>query len=77
MTSERPRYLAFMLRLWRVEPNGRPTWVASLENPHTGEHRRFASAEALLDFLRTELSRTEPRVDETQALSLGKPGVGE
>ena len=50
MTTERQRYLAFMLRLWQT---GEDTmaWRASLENAHTGAHQGFASLDALFVFL--------------------------
>ena len=45
------RYRAYMLRLWQVDDEEGPTWRASLESPHTGERRGFASLEALVAFL--------------------------
>jgi hypothetical protein len=50
-------YLSFLLRLWRVKQNDENGWRASLENPHTGEVRGFASLEALWNFLREETQR--------------------
>lgn len=51
----RPRkYLAFLLRLWQVEENGRRVWRASLEDPHTGERRGFASLNLLTHYLREQ-----------------------
>ena len=51
-TSDDPsRYLAYMLRLWRVETEDGPAWRASLESPHTGERAGFASLGALFAFL--------------------------
>ncbi len=61
MKPERPDYLAYLLRLWRVNDNGesqQAVWRASVENPHTGERRGFASLDALLSFLRTETGLT-------------------
>jgi hypothetical protein len=54
MTTQEPRYLAFMLRLWQVRDNGEMVWRASLEDPHTGERRGFASLEMLVAFLREQ-----------------------
>jgi len=54
MTTQPERYLAFMLRLWQVDGEGRPTWRASLESPRTGERHGFASLEALYEFLREQ-----------------------
>jgi hypothetical protein len=41
-----------MLRLWQVK--GESPWRASVENPHTGERRGFASLDALGEFLREQ-----------------------
>jgi len=54
MTTERPRYLAYLLRLWQVGSEGEPAWRASLESPHTGERYGFSSLEALFAFLREQ-----------------------
>jgi hypothetical protein len=51
MTTERPGYLAYLLRLWRVNDDGEPVWRASLESPHTGERHGFANLELLFAFL--------------------------
>ena len=56
MSGERPGYLAYLLRLWRVEEEGRPRWRASLELPGSGERFVFGSLETAFDFLR---ERTE------------------
>lgn len=60
-----PDYLSFLLRLWRVSDEGKSqpnakkaVWRASLENPHTGERKGFASLEALFDFLREQAGAT-------------------
>ena len=61
MTTTQPNYLSYLLRLWRVnEDNGvqstlnKAMWRASLENPHTGQRKGFASLEELFDFLQEE-----------------------
>ena len=59
MTTEQQHYLAYMLRLWQVSNNGEPIWRASLESPHTGERKGFASLDDLFDFLRNCLFRGE------------------
>lgn len=51
MTKEREPYLAYMLRLWRVDEGGHPVWRASLESPHSGERRAFANLRILIDYL--------------------------
>ena len=62
---EQRRYCAWMLRCWGTEvPGAAPGagWRFSLEDPHTGERRGFAGLDALVAFLKTELShsRDEP-----------------
>ena len=54
MTTLEPRYLAYMLRLWQVRDDDELLWRASLEDPHTGARRGFASLEMLVAFLREE-----------------------
>ncbi len=55
--SEKPRrYLSYLLRLWQIKSGGELVWRASLESPHTGERRGFASLEALFAFLRQQTS---------------------
>jgi hypothetical protein len=51
MTTERSGYLAYLLRLWRVNDEEGPVWRASLESPHSGERRGFANLELLFAFL--------------------------
>ena len=45
------RYRAFLLRIWQTEEAA--SWRASLEDPHTGRTRGFASLEALFSYLET------------------------
>jgi hypothetical protein len=54
--SAGPGYLAGMLRLWQVVDDETPCWRASLEDPHTGERRVFASPEALFAHLTAEMA---------------------
>jgi hypothetical protein len=51
MTAEQPGYLAYMLRMWRVEAEEGTVWRASVESPHTGERDGFANLEVLFAFL--------------------------
>ena len=51
MMGEQPGYLAYMLRMWRVDTGRGPIWRASLESPHTGERRGFVNLESLFAFL--------------------------
>ncbi len=49
-------YMAYLLRLWMVDgARGKGIWRASLEDPHTGAVRAFASLEALMEFLRSRI----------------------
>lgn len=60
--SKPPRYRAYLLRFWeeRGQHPSLPTvWRYSLEDPHTGERRGFASLEALVEDLRAEVSGSE------------------
>jgi hypothetical protein len=47
-------YMAYLLRLWQVKDRGTVGWRASLESPHTGESRGFASLDDLFAFLRRQ-----------------------
>lgn len=49
--DEHQGYLAYMLRLWRVDGSQEPAWRASLESPHTGERHVFIDLGALFSFL--------------------------
>jgi hypothetical protein len=67
MTTEQPGYLAYLLRLWQVNDDGKPIWRAYLENPHTGERHGFANLETLFAFLEEKTGelaqREEPAKD--------------
>ncbi len=63
MTNEHPRYLAYMLRLWRVKTDGEQTWRASLESAQRGERRGFADLESLFAFLKQE-TRDPPQCEQ-------------
>lgn len=58
--SEARRYLAYLLRLWRVDDDGQPLWRATLEDPHTGERRGFADLSQLFAFLEERLGTRPP-----------------
>jgi hypothetical protein len=55
MNAQQKQYLAYLLRLWRVKQKNENGWRASLESPHTGEVRGFASLELLVEFLREQI----------------------
>ena len=45
---EKITYHSFLLKLWLVKQNGKQSWLASLEDPHTGEQQHFNCFEDLL-----------------------------
>jgi len=68
MAKKQTRYLAYLLRLWRVSGEGEsrngegtPAWRASLQSPQTRERRGFASLDDLFDFIREQ---TDTAVNE-------------
>jgi len=69
MSSEHRHYVSYLLRLWQTRSGGELIWRASLESPHTGERRGFASLDELFTFLQKETShvaqgQTAPNADE-------------
>lgn len=64
MIGDRPRYLAYMLRLWMGSEEG-CTWRASLESPSTRERHAFRDLESLFAFLEEETSRARCREGDT------------
>jgi hypothetical protein len=62
MTPHRPRYLAYMLRLWQAGDDEEPSWRVSLESPHTGERHGFAGLAQLVAFLE-EQTEAAPHTD--------------
>jgi hypothetical protein len=63
-TEQRPRVLAYLLRLWpvsiragRVAAIAEDTWRASLESARTRERWAFGTLDELCAFLREETSR--------------------
>jgi hypothetical protein len=64
MMAEQPGYLAYMLRMWRVDTEEGTVWRASVESSHTGERHGFANLELLFAFLEEktgELAQREVR----------------
>jgi len=59
-TTDQPDYLSYLLRLWWEGGEGEASgakgrvWRASLESPHTGERKGFASLEDVFEFLREQ-----------------------
>jgi hypothetical protein len=58
VSNERPEYLSYLLRMWRVREEGGTRWRASLERPSNGERLAFTSLEAAFDFLRERTHET-------------------
>jgi hypothetical protein len=71
VSSLRPGYMAYLLRLWQVDEGEGMTWRATLESPHTGERRGFASLADLFSFLASEVCRD---AEERLAPSAGGKG---
>ena len=56
-----PRYLSYLLRLWRKrDDQGQPVWCASLEEPGSHQTLRFRDLPALFAFLQTQLGNATP-----------------
>ncbi len=77
MREEQRRYLSYLLRLWQVGSGAEGVWRASLEDPHTGECKGFASLEDLFEFLGEQttggpgdLSREDQSEDGTQVAAV-------
>ena len=68
-TTDQPDYLSYLLRLWWEGGEGEVSdaegrvWRASLESPHTGERKGFASLEDVFDFLREQTRTASGGVD--------------
>jgi hypothetical protein len=77
VTSEQRGYLAYMLRMWRVEAEDGPVWRASLESPHTSERAGFASLEALFAFLVEKAGEDVHRAQPQAKLEPSEKGGGE
>ncbi|MCC6569023.1 MAG: hypothetical protein IT315_07280 [Anaerolineales bacterium] len=64
MSIQPERYMAFLLRIWKVSQDGKWVMRASLENIHTGERHNFSSLEVLITFLRNEaLERSADEIE--------------
>ena len=70
LEEEQPDHASYMLRLWREgDSEQEATWRASLESPHTGERKSFATLTDLFAFLEQETrhrarDQTTPNGDE-------------
>ena len=72
-----PRYCSYLLRCWQERSLRQSTaavWRFSLEDPHTGQRRCFATFEALVAFLRQEL--WDEKADAARTVSAEESGDG-
>jgi len=58
-------YISYLLRVWRTQERGRPTWRALLENIVTGKRKGFNDLSGLIAFLEAGT----PESNETPAES--------
>jgi len=56
MNEHPPRYLSFLLRLWRVKDRQGWNWRASLEHPLTQRRRGFSDLICLFEFLQRQMN---------------------
>jgi hypothetical protein len=57
-----PRYRSYLLTFWEErsrDPSVPVVWRCSLEDPHSGQRRGFASLEALIAALEREMADAE------------------
>jgi hypothetical protein len=66
MMTERPGYLAYLLRMWQVNDGGNSVWRASVESPHTGERHGFANLELLFAFLEEKTGELAQREEQAK-----------
>lgn len=59
MADTKPRYRAFLLRLWQERSGGEWVWRASLEDPHSHVRTGFPDLKQLCAFLK-ELAQDRP-----------------
>ncbi|HEY4722617.1 MAG TPA: hypothetical protein VII92_12265 [Anaerolineae bacterium] len=58
-SAEARRYHAYLLRLWQTGEDESAAWLASLEDPRTGERHGFADLNSLFAFLNMTCRETE------------------
>ncbi|MCA1552955.1 MAG: hypothetical protein LC737_01110 [Chloroflexi bacterium] len=59
MMKQPPRYKAFTLRIWEERTQGGESasqWRFSLEDPQTGKRQGFVDLNALMNYLRAQIS---------------------
>jgi hypothetical protein len=64
MNDEQPEYLAYLLRMWRVQDNSGFQWRVSLERPRNGQRIAFVTLEEAFNFLFEQTG--EKRPEETK-----------
>lgn len=67
MSSQRPVYLSYLLRLWPTPDGTNQPWRVSLADPRTGERRGFADLEAALAFIRSQIEEASLPGEEPEA----------
>ena len=58
LVERKKNYRSYLLRLWKddsVEDIGKQGWQISLENPFTGERRRFVTLSDLFKYLELQI----------------------
>jgi hypothetical protein len=72
MTEDKPKYLAYLLRLWQVQdpqgttPHPEIAWRVSLEDVSTHVRHGFASLKKAFVFLSEQIVPTKEDNDETE-----------
>lgn len=61
MTSEKPEYYAFLMRLWVVGHYERRIWRFTLNNPQTQEVQGFETLQSLFDYLESLLAEKDDK----------------
>ena len=64
-------YFSYLLRMWQVWRGNELVWMASLDDPHTGQRYSFTDLKRLFAFLRMQTQgpfySTEKRSDQGRA----------
>jgi len=77
LAERHPNYASYLLRMWKAEEQGRPAWLASLENALTGERRNFASLAALVQFLQDQFGGPAGSSQKNELPTKPREGLGE
>lgn len=65
---DKPVYHSYMLRLRPQKGRGLLTWSVSLQDVQTGERLRFASLQALFEYLSQVTQRLPAKEDRTEGI---------